>query len=155
MKLDKFLPYLLPVITILGLGVFAFTNPEITGLAVANDKEIVNSQVRVFLDENSMLPKGSDVVVILDGKESSMKLSEFIEKSGGFKEIKNAEIKEIAYVGEGYIGENVYDVDLKEFNLGMVDKKKEHDLVIKVIYNNHVLLENKRLVEGSESITPT
>ena len=79
MKLDKFLPYLLPVITILGLGVFAFTNPEITGLAVANDKEIVNSQVRVFLDENSMLPKGSDVVVILDGKESSMKLSEFIE----------------------------------------------------------------------------
>ena len=73
-----------------------------------------------------------------------------IEKSNGFKELKKGEIKAISFEGEGYIGENVYDVDLKEFNLGLVDKKEEYELIIKVLFNGQVLLENRRLVEGSE-----
>lgn len=150
MKFDKFLPYFLPIISILVLAVIAFSKPEITGLAVANDKEIVTSQVRIFLDKNSMLPKDSEVVVILDGKEGKMPLTQFIEKSNGFKELKKGEIKAISFEGEGYIGENVYDVDLKEFNLGLVDKKEEYELIIKVLFNGQVLLENRRLVEGSE-----
>ncbi|HLC73190.1 MAG TPA: hypothetical protein VJH20_00970 [Candidatus Nanoarchaeia archaeon] len=149
MKFDKFLPYFLPIISILVLAVIAFSKPEITGLAVANDKEIVTSQVRIFLDKNSMLPKDSEVVVILDGKEGKMPLTQFIEKSNGFKELKNGEIKSISFKGEGYMGENVYDVDLEEFKLGLVDKKNEHELIIKVLYNNQVLLENKKIVEGN------
>ena len=149
MKFDKFLPYFLPIISILVLAVIAFSKPEITGLAVANDKEIVTSQVRIFLDKNSMLPKESIVIVSLDGKESKMPLTQFIEKSNGFKELKKGEIKAISFEGEGYIGENVYDVDLEEFKLGLVDKKNEHELIIKVLYNNQVLLENKKIVEGN------
>ena len=151
MEKSKFLPYLLPAITILALVIISFTNPQITGLAVANNKEIVTSEVRVFLDENSMLPIDSIVVVSLDEKEANMPLTEFIEKANGFKEIKTAEIKEISYKGKGYAGENVYDVDLKEFNLGLVDKKKEHELIIKVIFDGKVLLENKKIIVGSEA----
>ena len=150
MDKKQFLPYLLPLISIIAITVIAFTNPEITGFAVAENKEIVTSQVRIFLDKDSMLPKESMVIVSLDGKESKMPLTQFIEKSNGFKELKKGEIKAISFEGEGYIGENVYDVDLKEFNLGLVDKKEEYELIIKVLFNGQVLLENRRLVEGSE-----
>lgn len=148
MDKSKFLPYLLPLISIIAITVIAFSKPEITGLAVANDKEMVSSEIRIFLDKDSMLPKDSRVVVSLDGKESSMSLTDFIEKSGGFKEIINAEIKEIGYKGEGYKGENVYNLDIREFKLGLVDKKKEHELIIKVIFNDKVLLENKKIIGG-------
>lgn len=151
MKINKFLPYLLPLISIIALATIALTNPGITGLAVANDKEIVNSQVRIFLDKDSMLPKESIVVVGLDGKESSMSLTEFIERSGGFKELINAEIKEINYKGEGFKGENIYDLDLSEFKLGLVDKKKKHEMIIKVVFNDKVLIENKKIIDGSNN----
>ncbi|MBS3146829.1 hypothetical protein J4471_03990 [Candidatus Woesearchaeota archaeon] len=149
MKFNKFLPYLLPTLSIVVLSLILIIKPEITGFAVVDqDKEMVSSKVTIFLDKDSMLPVESIVLVSLDNQEGTMSLIKFIERSKEPKTIIDGDLKEIGYVGKGYTGVHQYSVDLQDFGLGLVQKSEVHSLNIRIIYDGKVLLENNRTIKG-------
>jgi hypothetical protein len=144
-KKKDFLPYLLPLITLVGIAIFAFSNPEITGLAVANTDEI-SSRIRLDLSEGVVVPADAIVEVYLDDQRSSLSVEEFIEKTGEDFRYEDGVFVDIGYKGGGYTGNFVYRLGLEDFGLGEVDRKDSHVLRIKVVYGSQLISESERII---------
>ena len=143
MKKD-FLPYVLPIVTlIIVISIISF-NPSITGFSIKNSKYQVSGKVVVFTDSSIVIPKSSIVEVSIDNKTKSIGLSDFITKNGSWYEEKTGAYPNISYYGVGYSGIHSYSLDLKEFNFGVFDSKDTYNLRIRVLYNNNVLSETNQ-----------
>jgi hypothetical protein len=147
MKKD-FLPYLLPIITVvIAISIISF-NPSITGFSVKESKYLVSGKVMVFTDSRVVIPKNSIVEVAIDNETKSMNLSDFIIKNGSWYEEKTGAYPNISYYGQGYSGSHSYSLDLKEFNFGLFDSKDIYKLRIRVIYGKNILSEtNQELIK--------
>ena len=137
----ELLPYLLPIVTLIGLVIFAFANPQITGFAVKELNDQVSAKVVIFTDSNVVVPKDSTVEVLLDDKLGVMSLENFIKKNGSWYELKNGGFPSINFYGEGYTGNHNYALDISEFNIGTVENKDVHTLKVRVMYNSKVISE--------------
>lgn len=142
----EFIPYLLPMITIIVLFIFVSTNPNITGFAVKDIKDKVAAKVVIFTDSNIVLPKDAVIEVSLDDQKSIMIVKNFIEKNGSWYELKTGSYPLIEYYGEGYSGNHNYALDLESFNLGFVENKDIHTLKIKIYYKDKIISETVREV---------
>ena len=116
--MKKFLPYILPILTIVIISSILFVNPTITGFAVANQLNVeVSTSNGFFVPENSL------VVVYLNNKKTEMPIEEFISKSGG----------EFELTGDGYTGDYTYLLNLDEFGLEL----EEGILIVEVIHDGN------------------
>ncbi len=140
----EFIPYLLPILTIIALISVAFLNPNITGFAVKNTQEKVSANVVILTDASVVLPKDALVEVSLDDKKASMSVKDFIEKNGSWYEIKNGAYPLINYYGEGYTGNHVYSLKLDAFNLGLIDNREVHNLSIVIYYKDKIVSQTTR-----------
>jgi hypothetical protein len=143
MKKD-FLPYLLPIITIIIIISVISFNPSITGFSVKDSKYQVSGKVVVFTDSSLVIPKNSIVEVAIDNETKSISLSDFIIKNGSWYEEKTGAYPNISYYGSGYSGTHSYSLDLKEFNFGLFDSKDTYNLRIRVLYGSNILSETNQ-----------
>ncbi len=134
--MKRFMPYLLPVLTLILVIVLITTKPKgITGFAVytARQERTIRINSSVIIPENS-------VVQIVYGSNSSLEVSikEFVKKAGGENQTGNtiySELEEIGYKGYGYIGD--YSIQLKD--LGIEDEPVE----VNVIYDDTIISSTK------------
>jgi hypothetical protein len=139
-----FLPYLLPIVTIvIVISVISF-NPSITGFSVRDSKYQVSGKVVVFTDSSVVIPKNSIVEVSIDNKTESISLSDFIIKNGSWYEEKTGNYPNISYYGLGYSGTHSYSLDLKDFNFGVFDSKDKYNLRVRVLYGDNILSETNQ-----------
>lgn len=122
-----------PIFSVLILVLFFTTignNQNITGFAVAEEMYEINTEVVLFLSSLERLNGDSLFYVILDDRESSMTIKEFISKAGG-------EIKDI------YQGELFYTLNLSDFDIDNKVIKGNHTLISKVV-DGEKILETKK-----------
>ena len=142
-----FLPYLLPLATLIIVAFIVFLNPNITGFAIRENNDLVAANIKIFTSSTQVLPPDAFVEAVLDGKSSSMSVKEFIEKNGSSFELKDGRLELIDYSGLGYTGDNSYTLSLDKFNLGNAESKNEHILKIKVHYNNKIISESSQVIQ--------
>ncbi|MBI2670500.1 hypothetical protein HYX18_00770 [Candidatus Woesearchaeota archaeon] len=143
----EFLPYLLPILSLIVLfAIFSF-NPGITGFAVKDVKERVSGNVVIFTDSNVVIPLNSIVEVSLDEKTSAIALKDFIDKNGSWYETKTGSLPDIGYYGEGYSGNHNYALSLESLNLGAVENKEFHTIKIRVLFNGKIISETTQEVK--------
>lgn len=142
----EFLPYLLPIISIIVLFGIVAINPSITGFAVKNVMDKVSGNVVVFTDSNVVLPLDSMVSIGLDNRTITLSLKQFIEKNGSWYEIKSGYYPEIGYYGEGFSGNHNYALSLESLGLGIVDNKEAHDLNIRIVYKDKIITQNSQKI---------
>ena len=118
--MKKFLPYVLPVLTIVIISSILFINPTITGFAVANQFNIEVSTSNGFF-----VPEDSLVVVSLNNKKTEMPIEEFISKSGGKYELTD----------DGFTGDYTYLLNLDEFGLEF----DEGILIVEVMHDGNLI----------------
>lgn len=140
------LPYLLPIITLIGFTIYAFINPNITGF-VTVDKVKISSDIRVKLDPNVVMPKDSIVVVSINGEEARLTLEEFIKKTSQEYRYEQGSFPELNYNGLGYTGDYTYTLTLDDFNLGLVDPKNEYLLEIDVKYKDYLISHSEEVIK--------
>ena len=144
-----FIAYILPIITLFGLVLYAFLNPSITGFATGDPspKDTVNATINIFTSQGIVLPADAIVTVYLDEISASMGVDRFIRQSGGQYEYKQGKLPEINYVGPGYTGDYNYFLKLSDFGLGEVLPRDTHNLKIVVSYNSKVISESSSQVK--------
>lgn len=145
------IPYVLPIITLFGLVVFAFLNPNITGFTVGNDVPdgVINITIIIYTSQGLILPWNATVTVYLDDKNASMGVERFIKQNGSLYEYKQGKLPEINYDGFGYTGYHDYFLDLSYFGLGQASSKNEHDLRVVITYGDKVISEySKKIKRG-------
>ena len=131
------LPYVLPLITILFIDVFAFTAPVgVTGFAVKETQDI-DANIKVTTSGKTFLPKDTIVQVSLDGEEKEMLLEDFIKKTN-----QKFETNE-----NGYTGDYVYSLPLSEFDIVNVNTGNNHELIVRLVYSGKVLSESKQTLK--------
>mgnify|MGYP001559786923 CR=1 FL=1 len=143
------IPYILPIITLFGLLVFAFLNPNITGFTVSNEvhNDVINATISIYTSQGLILPWNATVIVYLDDKNASMGVERFIKQSGGQYDYKQGRLPEINYIGPGYTGNHNYFLELSDFGLGEISPKSVHILKIVVTYNDIVISESSSKVK--------
>jgi len=114
--MNKFMPYLLPVFTLI-IGVVYFLGPGVTGFVVVE----LGADVR--LEVGGFLPKNAVVVVSLDGVEKRIRVDDFIVKTGEKFEMEK----------EGFVGNYIYSLDISEFGLNTVLEEGNHVLKVSVV----------------------
>lgn len=128
--MKRFLPYLLPVISIVFLISLFLTLDDTsspTGFVVADgNRYSVNSEVKLEIFEGEKMYGDALMVVSLDDREASMKISDFVVKAGG-------ELKEV------YEGEALYVLQISDFDIDNTLEEGEHTLSIKLVYNGNVI----------------
>lgn len=137
------MPYVLPVVTILVVGLLLFTNPNITGFLIAEDVTYNKLNVIVTLHTyiNQLIPENATVLVKFANQTGRMAVKEFISRSGGPFNYINSENKAIKYKGYGFIGDYNYSLDLKYFNIDTTLLSGEYTLNVEVLYNYFILSE--------------
>lgn len=148
----NFIAYILPVITLLGIVIFAFLNPNITGFAVGGDqeaKDVVNATIKIFTSQGVVLPRDATVIVYLDDKSAFMSVDKFISLSNSRYDYKNGRLPQIDYDGPGYTGNYNYYLAISEFGLGEVAFRPTHDLRVIVMYGGKVISESSQKVKRS------
>lgn len=142
---NDFIAYVLPLITLFGLGISAVVNPNITGYVVGGDREtndFVNATINIFTSEGVVLPADATIIVYLDDRSASMSVDRFIKLTGGRYDYRDGELPQINYSGLGYTGNHNYLLKLSDFGLGEVSFRSSHDLKVIVIYNGKVISES-------------
>jgi len=136
--MKRFLPYLLPVISIIfliGSILFLDNNNGVTGFTIADTgKYPVNSDVRLEILEGQTIPGDALIVVSLDNREASMKISDFVVKAGGEEK-------------ENYEGKATFALGLSEFNIDNKVEKGNHAVGVKLVYKDSVIFESNSEVD--------
>ena len=147
--MKRILPYLLPIITILIILSILFIRPAITtslvtGKAIFNpNTKILTAKITISLDPVDIIPEDSLIIIKLDDKEAGMPVKEFIKKTKLLYEIKQGQLKDINYEGPGFLGREVYQLDISEFKLNTNLLVGEHTLITKIIYKDKMITESK------------
>jgi len=134
----EYKPYILPIFTIIAFTIYlVFTsgNPSlnpITGLAVANNQERVDIEIKLTLDPD--YKENYNIEVELDDKSEIMTIEKF-KKISKRSEIENNLI--------------IYYADLSDFGLGITDKAEEHFLKIKIKNGEEIISESEQIVRSS------
>lgn len=131
----RFLPYLLPILSVLVLIVIFLIDPAITGFATR--ESILNVDVVLRTEEGEFLPRDAIVLVSLGDEVREIMVEEFINKSGGKFEL----------LDEGYSGDYEYKLDISEFGLDNTLERGEYVLKIDVVYGDIVLSSDERTIE--------
>lgn len=130
--MNKFMPYVLPVVSIfIILGFFLF-DPSITGFFVKEPEEI-GARIKVSTIEDLIIPGDAIVEVSLDGVSESITFSEFVERSGG----------EFEFDG-GYTGNYDYSLPLVDF--GFTSIREGQVITVKVYSGDWVISESEAVV---------
>ncbi len=134
--------FVLPVLSIAILSLF-FLRPGITGFVIAPAR-VLNADIEVTTAEGVILPADSVIEVSVAGKNSSMPISVFIERSGGPYELVRGEVPEIGYSGPGYTGNHTYTVPVADFNLSMEMGRGMHVISVSITRNGTAISGNER-----------
>ncbi|QQG39179.1 MAG: hypothetical protein HYS32_01850 [Candidatus Woesearchaeota archaeon] len=133
--MKKFLPYLIPVLSIVFIAAFlVYTdNPGVTGFAVLNNEYEIDSSVKLKINANEVIPGDALMLVSLDDKEAGITVKDFIVKAGG-------------EVQDEYKGGVVYSLTLKDFNLDNKLPKGEHILKTRLVYKGETISESENII---------
>ena len=138
-SMDKWwLPYLLPVVTLIVVGVLVFSNEEVTGLAVFQEEEL---EVKINLHRGIVVPPDTLIQVSLDDEVVQLTLQEFIQKTGQDYAFVFGSYKEINYLGPGFTGPFEYKLRLSDLDLG-----EEGLMKIVITYNGFEIWRDERNV---------
>ena len=108
------LPYLLPVVTLIVVAIIAFSGNGITGLAAFQAKE---PEVKINLQRGIVVPSDTLIQVSLNDQTKELTLKEFIEMTGKDYVYTEGNYEEIDYIGLGYTGPFEYSLRLSDLNL--------------------------------------
>ncbi len=131
--MKRFLLFLLPCLSLLGILVIFIGDSSITGFVV--QERILNADVTLKTEKGNFLPKDAEVIVSFDDKKESMKVKKFIEKTGA-----KFELNEL-----GYSGDYEYVLRLSEI-MDVKLSKGEHILKIEVKYKDKILSYDEKKV---------
>ena len=128
--MKKLLPYLLPILTVLGILSILFIDPSVTGFVVFEKENpvIINTEKGYFLPQDAL------IVVSLDDNEKSLTAEEFIKKTG----------EEFELTEDGYTGDYKYVLDLNEFDFNL--EKGEYVLEVVIKHNDEILSSDKKII---------
>ena len=144
--MNKFLPYALPLFSLFAvIIILSFTDPTITGLAVAEPKLYANITLTTSNDE--FLPETATIEVEFKGRTSEMELKEFIEKTNQEYNHASGVNNLLSYEGMGFIGDYHYSLPITEFDLDRTVGEGEHDIIIRIIYDEVIISESKETVK--------
>lgn len=147
MKKD-FLPYLLPIISIILVFGIVFFNPSTTGFVVQQNKDKIDGKIMIYTDDQFVLPLDSTINISIDNQTASMTIQEFIKKNNTWFEIKTGHNNLAEYYGQGYSGNHAYSLDLSEFGLGFINQKDIHNLKVRIYHKEKILSEtNESLIK--------
>ncbi len=143
---NRMMPYVLPLASILVIGLlFAFAKPAVTGLFTAQQKPVLNAEIKIIADE--ILPEDAVVTVALLDKNNNT-LMELI--NSGIKGVvsdyainlsytsgKNSELN---YEGKGFLGWGTISLarDLESLSKG------SYLLGTKISYKERVIFETQK-----------
>ncbi|MCK5022640.1 MAG: hypothetical protein KAS04_00560 [Candidatus Aenigmarchaeota archaeon] len=139
--------YILPIVSVLFV-IFSFTNPDLSGYIVADSgTSELSADISVSISTDGFIPVDSIVTVYLDDVSSSMKFTDFIEKSDNEKNIVNCKIEQMSYSGKCYTGPYTYILDISEFDIDTITETGNHMIVIEVSYGNFVISRDEHVVD--------
>lgn len=146
--LKKIRLYIVPFLSIVIIlfFLFFFKTPETpTGLTALDitEERTITAKVTLKLSKNELIPEDSLVIVMLDDKETSMPIKQFIELSQQPYEYIQGKQPIASYEGYGYIGDYTYSIDLSNFDLDRKVLSGDHKFTTKIIYKEKVLYEKK------------
>lgn len=128
--MKKILPYILPIITVLLIFSVLLIDPELTGFAVFENKEVM-IELNTFKD--LVLPENAELEVKINNESSKLTIKEFIERTGEDYELIEGEIEELNFSGIGYTGNQTYYLSVSEFGFENAYGK---DIEINVYYED-------------------
>ena len=140
--MKRFIPYLLPVVSVFIIGGFLIFNPSITGFITKDIENI--PKVNVETRDDLVIPEDSLVVVSLDETKKSLALKEFIKKTQKEYKIQKGRLDFINYEGLGYTGNYKYSLDLLELGFEKEDVETFKVLKIEIFYRDN-LISNSRI----------
>lgn len=136
--MKKFMPYLLPLVTILVVAGFLLFDPGITGFAIQDQD--YDATIKISTHEFIVVPEDTVVEVSLDDISSTMTFKEFIEKTNVEYELVEGSFKDIDYSGYGYSGRHEYFLPISEFGFDSIEEAET--LRVKVRYRNYLISES-------------
>ncbi len=145
--LKKIKIYILPFISLIVIISFLIaTKPSPTGMAIIDiepQESSVTAKVTLKLSKNELIPEDALVFVILDDKEASMPIKQFIELSNQPFNYTQGTLPIANYEGYGYIGDYTYSIELSNFNLDTKVFTGKHTFTTKIIFEDKVLYEQE------------
>lgn len=145
MKNKEFMPYLLPAVSILFVGIFLMINPSITGFSVKNQD--YDATIKISTYEFAVMPENALVEVSLDDINSKMTFKDFIDKTGDEYELRNGKFEDIGFIGVGYGGNHEYFLPISEFGFNSLEEGQT--LIVRVYYENYLISESETLVSNN------
>jgi hypothetical protein len=150
----KLLSILIPAISILIIiASFLLIKPQVTGLAIyspENIEKLVNADVILKTKANEVIPPDAIVQVNLDNRKAEMTINDFIMRTGTKFEVKQGELPEFDFYGDGFSGNHTYNLSLSTFDIDRNIGKGEHRFIIRIIYHNKILYEKEDRIMISE-----
>lgn len=131
--MNKFMPYTMPIISILVIMGFVFLDPTVTGFFVKED-DLIGAKITVSTTEEIVIPPEAVVEVGLDSVSREIRFSEFVERSGG----------DFKLVEGGYTGN--YNYYLRTEDLGFNDLEAGQVLRVRVYSGEWVISESEAVV---------
>jgi hypothetical protein len=136
--MKKFTPYIVPIVSVLLILSILLIDPEFTGLAVFENKEVM-IELNTFKD--LVLPGNAELEVTIENKSSRLTIKEFIEKTGEEFELVEGSIDSIGFEGMGYTGNETYYLPLSEFGF---EEGYNKEIGINVYYDN-ILISSQNI----------
>jgi len=100
--------------------------------------------IRLMTAEDSVLPIGSVMEIAVGNRTYSLKVADFINRSGGPYEVMDGMVRSTGYYGPVFTGKHAYILPLSEVAPGLEEAGERHLPVrVRVIYNGSVLAENE------------
>ncbi len=139
-----YLPYILPTISIIAIFVIALINPSITGSAITPFRKTSNiaSEVKITTNKEVVIPANAMVLVTLDNTTKNLTFSQFVKMTRKPYTVNYGKYQEINYEGQGYTGFYTYTLPISKLGLKQNKKLKNHELNVKLIYDEKVFVEN-------------
>ncbi len=126
--MKKFVPYVVPAISVLLIFSILLIDPELTGFAVFENKEVM-IELNTFKD--LVLPENAELEVVIAEESSRLTIKEFIEKTGEEYELVEGSIDSLNFEGMGYTGNKTYYLPISEFGF---EEGHNKEIVINVYY---------------------
>ncbi len=146
--LKKIQLYIVPFLSLLIVfGFLFFTKPTPTGMAIldinSSPDRSITAKVTLKLSSNELIPEDSLVVVMLDDREASMPIKEFINISNQPYNYTKGTLPIANYEGYGYIGDYTYSIDISKFKLDTKVLTGDHTFTTRIVYKDKILYEKK------------
>ena len=107
------LPYLLPVVTLIIIGIISFSGEGFTGLVVFQEEP----EIKISLHSSLVVPEDTLIEVYLDDQKAELTLKEFIEMTGRDYRYVYGRYDTLGFEGFGYTGPFDYSLRLSDLGL--------------------------------------